>query len=46
MKDTEKLTTVFNYAMKKGVSTTWVYKLIKDKKVKSKKIDGVTFIIN
>jgi len=41
-----KLITVRNYANQKGYSVQYVYRLIKDKKVKSTKIDGVTFIKN
>ncbi|MEK6878667.1 MAG: hypothetical protein AABY22_03615 [Nanoarchaeota archaeon] len=41
----KKLKTVFNYAKKIKCSTTWVYAQIKNKKLKSEKIDGVTFII-
>jgi hypothetical protein len=40
-----KLKTVRNYSNEIGKTTTWVYQLIKDGKLKSKKIDGVTFII-
>lgn len=39
-----KLITVRNYAKQKDFSTTWVYKLIAEKKVKVKIIDGVTFV--
>lgn len=37
---------VSNYAKLKGVSTVYVYKLIKNKKIKSKVIDGVVFVVN
>ena len=36
---------VKTYADMIGKTTTWVYKLIDQGKVKSEKIDGVTFII-
>lgn len=36
---------VSNYARLKGVSTVYIYKLIKEKKVKSKNIDGVVFVV-
>lgn len=39
-----ELKTVANYAKQIGKTPTWVYKLIADKKVKSKKIDGKIFI--
>lgn len=41
----EELKTVFNYAKSMGVSTTWIYKLIKKGKLNWKEIDGVKFII-
>ncbi len=39
-----KLITVRNYANQKGYSVQYVYRLIKDKKIDSKEIDGVKFI--
>lgn len=42
--DRTKLKTVRNYAVSKGVTTTHVYNLIKDQKVKKIIIDGVIFI--
>jgi len=39
-----KLITVANYAKSKSISTTWVYKLIKNNKLKSQNIDGIIFI--
>lgn len=41
----ENLKTVKNYAKLKGVSIQYIYKLLKQKKLKIKKIDGVIFII-
>lgn len=41
----DKLMKVSNYAREKGVSAVYIYKLIKDGKVKSKTIDGVVFVI-
>jgi hypothetical protein len=37
--------TVRNFAQLKGRTTQWAYNQIKLKKVKSKEIDGVKFII-
>ena len=39
-----KLITVSNYARLMGWSTQYVYRKIKEDKVESEKIDGVTFI--
>ena len=39
------LQTVHNYAKAKQVSTTWVYKLIANGKIKCEVIDGVKFIV-
>ncbi len=50
MKDLEnylskkKLETVHRYAKRKEFSLTWIYQLIKSKKVKFLKIDGMIFI--
>ena len=41
----ENLQTVANYAKSHNCSPTWVYQLIKDKKVEMKEIDGVKFIV-
>lgn len=41
----ENLITVRNYAKKKGVTTTWVYRLIANRKIECKIIDGVKFIV-
>lgn len=41
----KELMKVSNYARLKGVSTVYIYKLIKEKKVKSKNIDGVVFVV-
>lgn len=40
----KNLIKVSTYAKREGVSVQWVYKLIKEKKLKSKTIDGVKFI--
>jgi predicted DNA-binding transcriptional regulator AlpA len=40
-----ELITVANYAKKKGVSSTWVYKLIAKGKIECKIIDGIKFIV-
>ena len=40
-----ELLTVRNYAKKKGVTTTWVYKLITLGKIECKIIDGIKFIV-
>lgn len=45
MKKEIKLMTVFNYAKREGVTTTWIYKQIKSGVLKSQKIDGMTFVI-
>lgn len=42
--DRTKLITVRNYAVQMGITATQVYNWIKAEKVKSIKIDGVTFI--
>jgi len=44
MKDTNLLT-IANYARVKKCSTTWVYKLAEQGKIKIKKIDGIKFVI-
>lgn len=41
----EELVKVSTYAKMIGVTPVYVYKLIKDKKVKTKVIDGVVFIV-
>lgn len=41
----QNLKTVAGYAKLKNVTTTTVYNWIKDGKVKSIKIDGITFVI-
>ena len=41
---TTKLVTIHNYAKRINVSPSYVYRLIKDKKLKSEKIDGVMFV--
>lgn len=38
------LRTVKNYAVREKVTTAYIYKLIKDKKMESVNIDGVKFI--
>lgn len=38
------LRTVSNYAIREKVSTSYIYKLIRDKKMESVTIDGVQFI--
>ena len=40
-----QLLKVSTYAKNNNKSATWVYNQIREGKVKSKKIDGVTFII-
>lgn len=40
-----ELITVANYAKKKGVSPTWVYKLIASGKIECKIIDGIKFVV-
>ena len=40
-----ELITVRNYARKKGVTVTWVYKLIQSGKLECKIIDGVKFVV-
>jgi hypothetical protein len=42
---TETLIKVSTYTKREGISSTETYRRIKDGKVKSKKIDGITFII-
>ncbi len=44
MASKKKLMTVANYATKIKATPTWVYRLIKNKKVKVVKIDGIQFI--
>lgn len=44
MKEKENLITIKNYAKKKDVTTSYIYKLIKEKKMESVRIDGVQFI--
>ena len=39
------LLTVRNYAKKKGVTTTWIYHLVKIGKLECKIIDGIKFIV-
>lgn len=40
-----ELLTVANYAKKKSISPTWVYRLIADGKIECKIIDGIKFIV-
>jgi len=40
----KNLLTVHNYAKSIGKSTQWVYRLIKDGKVKCEIIDGMKFV--
>jgi|GEM_PF-2375006 len=42
--DILNLKSVKNYALKEGVTSSYIYKLIKEKKLKSIDIDGVKFI--
>jgi len=42
--DKTKLKTIKNYAEHVGVSVQAVYKMVREKRVKTEKIDGVTFI--
>ena len=42
--DVTRLIKVSKYAREKGISTTWVHKLIERGDVKSVKIDGMTFV--
>lgn len=42
--NTEKLQTIKNYALANGVTTSYIYKLIKEEKMNSFVIDGVQFI--
>lgn len=39
-----KLKTIKNYADSEGVTTSYIYKLIKENKMESMSIDGVQFI--
>ena len=41
----ENLQKVSTYAIKNGISSTWVYKLIEEGKLVCKIIDGVKFIV-
>jgi len=45
MVDRTKLKTAKSYAKIRGVSLVYVYRMIKEKKVKTTKIDGVIFIL-
>lgn len=45
MKQKEKLKTVRNYADETGITAQWVYKKIKEGKLKSVEIDGVKFVV-
>jgi hypothetical protein len=38
------LRTVKNYAVKQGITTSYIYKLVKEKKLDTVDIDGVKFI--
>lgn len=40
----EKLQTIKNYALEMGVTTSYIYKLIKESKMAALAIDGVQFI--
>ena len=40
----DKLKTVKSFAIANGVTTSYIYKLIKETKIKSVVIDGVNFI--
>ena len=42
--ETENLLKVSSYAREMGISSTWVYKLAKAKKIEIITIDGVQFI--
>lgn len=42
--ETDKLMTIKNYAAKEGVTTSYIYKLIKEGKMSSFSIDGIQFI--
>jgi hypothetical protein len=42
--DISNLKSVKNYALKEGVTTSYIYKLIKLKRMESLDIDGVKFI--
>lgn len=42
--DITTLQTVKNYALKESKTTSYIYKLIKEKKLESVDIDGVKFI--
>jgi predicted site-specific integrase-resolvase len=45
MTKNKTLIRVSNYAKKLNVSTTWVYRLIKEGSVKCEIIDGIKFIV-
>ena len=42
--NTENLVTIRNYSERQGVTTSYIYKLIKDNKINPIYIDGVKFI--
>ena len=42
--DITVLQTIKNYANKRGVTTSYIYKLIKEQKLETVEIDGVKFI--
>lgn len=42
--DVSKLMTIKHYADKEGVTTAYIYKLIKEQKMQATLIDGVQFI--
>jgi hypothetical protein len=43
-KDITTLKTIKNYALDQGVTTSYIYKLIKELKLDAVNIDGVSFI--
>jgi hypothetical protein len=42
--DISKLKTIANYAAAQGVTTSYIYKLVKEQKIVTVEIDGVKFI--
>ena len=42
--DKSKLRTIKSYAESKGITVQGVYKMVKEKRIETEKIDGVIFI--
>jgi hypothetical protein len=42
--DINSLMTVKNYAVRQGITTSYIYKLVKEKKLDTVDIDGVKFV--